>query len=56
MSAVGRAAYSRSVEAFDPAEAAQRSDIGSPIAFRDVGQIELKGASGARRLFEAARG
>jgi len=31
------------------------ASLGSPVAFRDVGPVELKGVSGARRLFAAAR-
>ena len=27
----------------------------APVAFRDVGPVELKGVPGARRLFAAAR-
>ena len=31
------------------------ASIDSPVAFRDVGPVELKGVSGARRLFAAAQ-
>ena len=31
------------------------ASLGSPVAFRDVGPVELKGVSGARRLFAAGQ-